>query len=494
MTIIGRADAGLVAAIADWLLGLDVEIRDGRNQEPLFRNCSFEKQPQLLVIFAEDVPEDSLQCTGQTYRLPSATGLIRGDSETLTTRMVGGRVPWEYAFEYTFGKDFEKLMMMRKAFGRAIGSASRIYQALFEADENLPSEFHNDCRSYFPDSFGLAYVQYVYMQFPELRMLRDDMTSTGRISSVIEAVATFEAQMTSIATGCGCWRCSAREGEDPKPPNLIDPQPGVFCLVYMAHSIIKTSRALTGIITELRPMRAGLELMYDDQVTHSRSSHPKGLYSPSPALEPTAVENILEFRSAANPKFGGERMLIDIAGVIFGGDRRTDYYLLENFVSAYAANGLCYFLDMLIEPSMGVARCARVHVIGGRIEHVGRAYDSIYDGGFRPPPYSDADIGTQPPWHSGLFDLLAKTHDGQLEVLVAETMSGLSLEYGISKDSTIRSTFGPARAVQAMYRNEGLVTCSRDGTCPRLPHFADTERAAKACHRSGKPFCRSKIN
>ena len=64
MTIIGGADAGLIAAIADWLLDLDVEIRGGAEHTIRFRSRNSATEPHLLIIYEKDVARDSLQCVG----------------------------------------------------------------------------------------------------------------------------------------------------------------------------------------------------------------------------------------------------------------------------------------------------------------------------------------------------------------------------------------------------------------------------------------------
>lgn len=350
MTVVGGADAGFIAAVADWLLGLDVEIRGGKENDTLFRNRGPEREPQLLVVYEKDVANDSLQCVGQTYRLSDASQVIRREDGFPRDTVLSGRVPWDKALEYTFCKSFERLMDRGQALGSAIGSAARIYQGLFDG-EGSPSEWLNGCRSYFPDSHGPAFVQFILMRFPELESLRDSMTAAANIVNCAEAGRNFDAQMMIIADYCVCHSCCPSKVGLDHPP---EQRP--FCLVYLAHTVTVVSRALSGMITELRPMRSGLELMYQRVV---------GSNGNTPAI---ARANILE-RNGHSTTNGvlGTKEFLQRADIIFGGDRMSDSKG-RDWISALADNGLCCFFDILIDPSFGAGRAAQVHVIGGRIE------------------------------------------------------------------------------------------------------------------------------
>ena len=243
MTIIGGADAGLIAAIADWLLDLDVEIRGGAEHTIRFRSRNSATEPQLLIIYEKDVARDSLQCVGRTYRLSNASQTIRRDDGRRKGGHLSGRVPWETALKDTFGKDFADLMLMRQEVGTAIGHAARLYQGLYEADCNLPWEWLVGCRSYWKESFGRGYVDFVAERFPELEALRGAMNTAVRTPTVEEAGSNLDAQLALIATNCGCKYCYQE-----KPENS-ELKAREFCLVFLAHAIMVISRALSGVCT-----------------------------------------------------------------------------------------------------------------------------------------------------------------------------------------------------------------------------------------------------
>ena len=468
MTIVGGADAGFVAAIADWLLDLRVEIRGRKDtesacEETLFRsnNCHPNDQPQLLVIYQKNVAGDSIHCEGQTYRLPDARQVIRREDGSPRHNGLTGRVSWEKALEHTFNRDFKRLMDLGEVFGDAIGSAAGVFQALCDADERFPQECFRDCRTYFPDSHGPAYVHFVLSRFPELEPLRDYMYSAARSQ---EPWASFSTDINTIATGCACQECCPTEMKDGGAP----PRAG-FCLVYLTYSVIITARALSGMITDICPMRAGLEAMY-------WSINRKSLLSP-----------IIEFNDTTWHTGVGTKVLLQAADTIFGGDSIAKFTGYKDWICAIAENGLCYYFDLLVAPSFGAARAARVHITPGRIEHQGRGYNILRDVGHDSPPHSGSNGIDEKSW-SRFQQALTKGRGGQPEILVEERLDGLSIHYGVIKDSDLCYTFGPARAVHSMCRNEGRIsTCH--GKCIIPAQFKEIREAVGMCIEKEESLC-----
>ena len=471
MTIIGGADAGFIATVADWLLDLSVEIRSGEDYQTLWKNRSLDEASQLLIIYKKDMAKDSMQPVGQTFRLPGGYQVVRRADGTAQQSMLSGRVPWEKALEYTFGRDFHNLMAIKEDFGIAIGNAARIYQGLYEGDENIPSQWLANCRSYFPDSHGLAYAHFILMRFPELEPLRDAVFRAARTSSVIQAGVSFDSHMSAIATACGCGTCCSTESGY---KHLVG---RAFCLTLLAQTIMKTSRALSGMETELCPLRAGLELMF---------------WNTGPSERPaTARENMIE----EEPKWqstDGTLMLLKTSDTLFGASRMgTDVKAFEDYICARADHGLCHFLDILINPSFGAGRAAKVHIISGRIEHEGRAYNLLSDVDSISPTLRGPETA-RPPFLDKYLGEFDKCYGSELTMLVTQRLNGLAVEYAVTKGSKIRQTFGPTRAVHTMCRNEGLVSCGRNSDCLRPPELEIIEKEIVDCCASKKSVCHLK--
>ena len=471
MTVIGGADAGFIATIADWLLDLSVEIRGGKDYETLWKNRSLEETPQLLIIYERNMSRNSMQSVGQTYHLPEGYQIVRRTDGNQQTSILSGRVPWEKALEYTFGRDFTDLMATKEDFGIAIGNAARLYQGLYEGDENILPQWLVNCHSYFPDSHGLAYAHFILMRFPELGPLRDSVFRGARTSSVTEAGGSFDTHMSAIATVCGCDNCCSKEAGT---------KGRAFCLTLLAQTIIRTTRALSGMETELCPLRAGLEMMFWKAIDHTR-----------PAI---ARENIIEDEESDWHSIAGTMTLLKSADILFGASRMESAGALEDWVCARADNGLCYFFDVLINPSFGAGTAAKVHIINGRIEHEGRAFNMLSDMDAKTPPFGGPSYRgrDKPRFLDKHLGELARCYGSQLSVLVTQRLDGLELEYAVSKDSTIILTFGPARAIHTMCCNEGLVSCGRNSECPKPPELEDLEKEILDCRASKKQICHLK--
>ena len=474
VTIVGGADAGFIAALADWLLGLNVEVKGGKDQETRFQNYNDDRQPQLIIIYDDNAQQEGLQCVGKIYRLPDASGMLTSERGALTTTFLGGRVSWDNALDVTFGGDFRRLLGMKQAVGTAIGSAARIYQALSEGDESFSDakeDWRFQCRTYFPNSHGLALVYFTTQRFPELGDLHETIALSALAPTVQEAWMELEASMTTIRNGCGCQRCSEGLARNEGPH-------GHFCLVYLVYTILQIAHALSGIVTQLCPTRVGLELVYE-QVIYDGMRHA------------VVAREHLRDRADHSPSILSQQRL-STALLIFGGNRvtgKTDPRPRKfTSTSAMAINGLCYCFDILLRPSSNLAQAARINIVSGSIEHNGRAYEVLIDGGLyesftlRPPDH--------PPlgWEY-LLPRLADSTGSHLEVLVTERFDGLALEYAVCKDSDTLMTFGPARVVESMSQKQGLVECAREEPCTQSPRIADLLKAIASCSQEKKTFC-----
>ena len=230
------------------------------------------------------------------------------------------------------------------------------------------------------------------------------------------------------------------------------------------------------MITDLCPMRSGLEHMYAKVKAESGKR---------PA---TARGNMIEKWDSFWDSNHGTKIFLARADIIFSGDCIHDLNYMKDWTCAMASNGLCYFLDVLVDPASEAQR-AKVHVVPGRIEHNGRAYEKLSDIDQPTPPMMNTseDMGF---WYTSI-EGLAKGYGGQLEVLVEERLDGLSIKYGLTKDSDLCLTFGPARSVHMLYRNEGLVKC-KGNDCFRVPD--ELKKGIITTLFDDKPFCRIKFN
>ena len=454
MTIIGRADVGFIVAIAEWLIGLEVIITDGNTGETMFTNCTGQQEPRLIAVYERSETKNALYCRGKTYRLPDASSLIMNSRESQEAAILSGRVPWQKALELVFGSDFRRLMRIAHSCARAIGSAAAAFSFLVQSDSDIPFKWRQDCQIRFPESYGSAYVHFAQTLFPELETLNDGMRSAVHLPTFGAAKREYEIQIASIAMACNCSRCC------PLPQSTHDLRrgSGAYCLIALLETIIIIVRSLSGIMSDISPMRAGLEAMYDMHVRKLIPFEQPSDLSPIQRIIENGISEVID-----DP-------LLNIAETIYGGRRHLAYRHPSHFISAIAENGLCYFLDILREPGRAAATVGRVNVIAGRIEHLGRPYHKIQDGGHPDPAFAGKRDHGIPCIFPEDLKTIGRCTNSTVDLLVQETLSAdhipyLSAEYGVNVDNSIIGTFGPGRTVQSLSRNEGLVACSRDGAC-----------------------------
>ena len=96
LTIVGGADAGWLAAFAEWFFGLSVRIVFGPTSEILYPGPSSEHDIRVLIVYNNRDGVDTLSnlvTTDRTYRLSDATSVIRReDFENYSEACVAGRL------------------------------------------------------------------------------------------------------------------------------------------------------------------------------------------------------------------------------------------------------------------------------------------------------------------------------------------------------------------------------------------------------------------
>jgi hypothetical protein len=490
LTLVGVADAGLLAAIGDWLFDLKVAIySETENEEGLrYRNVEDDSETQLTVIYTRRDSRASLTQMGKSVHLQDATSLFKSHAQSKPNqdRVVGGRLPWREAFEGAFGDEFRGLLKMFVLFGTAIGSAARIFLALVNADEDVPEEWLRRNTMYFQDSFGRNFVDFTRNRFPELALksLRAEMEKAVQIDTYKDALAAFESSMGGLAKSCGCKVCSRAVGSVSR-----------YCMVAIAATVIRLARTLSGIspVDGLHPMRAGLEYVYEmTQTRISRLSRQDGK-----TIRPM-ISAIIE--GAIPDLKWTEVSLLRFAHHVFGGQTFHDAND-EPGCSATVFQGICCYLDILREPLQDdYTALARVNVLPGHIQFEGRLFGKL---GEQSTILYDPTSFVQPrPKKCCVPDRVVQTIEqcfgGRLELILTETISKdrtafLEVDYEVRAQDAKRHRFGPARAVRSICRSSGLVRCKKDG-CQSSQAIAQDLAVQFAKASSIIPICNVVIN
>ncbi|KAF4446951.1 hypothetical protein F53441_9467 [Fusarium austroafricanum] len=475
LTLVGVADAGLIAAVGDWLFDFNIAIfvgDDDSGDRLRFRNMDEESEPQLTIIYTRGDAGTSLAQHGRTVHLSDATLLFKSHAQRRPNqdRVLGGRVHWRGAFDGTFGEDFKRLLRIPALFGTAIGSAARIFTGLVNADENLPENWLRRNTIYFPDSFGRNFVEFALYRFPELdsRPLKTEMVNAVRIKTYEEASAEFEGSMSRLANICGCKICSPSnyQPDEAEIGHHVGTRrsPQQYCMVVIAATVIRLVRTLSGInpIHGLHPMRAGIEYIYE--ITQTRIWR----------LSRQDKKNILPIicsiiEGGTSDLKWTEVSLLRFAHHVFGGQTFHD----ENDdpgCSATVFEGICCYLDILRSPKQDDPMAlARVNVLPGHIEWQGRLFHKL---GEKSTSLFDATsfVQSRPKdcVPSRVMNAIESCSGGSLELILTESISRdrralLEVDYEVEDRTGGRHRLGPAIAVRSICRSSGLVTCLNDG-------------------------------
>jgi len=485
ITLCGRADACVIAAIAHFVFDIPFKVVANDTQESL-RPCEDSRQPKLIVLLERGKAlgaSENLEWTERVYLLKNETPFVQtrfGEENTICS----SRVPWKKALTKAFSKSFRQLMEgCRLSFGTAIGSAARIFQAIAEADEKVPEKWLLWCRTYSPKSFGKDYAHFAVYRFPELEDLSEFIDEASRVLSFEEAARKYEGCLETIADVCVCSVCKV---------NQIEPK-HTYCLRALTETIIRTIRCLAGMIVDIQPTRCGLEKMYYEQVRRARDYDSRPV-NPSrkgrgwgAGWGPRRIEaRIIEHIYSQFP----EPTLLAIAERIFSGglirDPTSDPSNLnpslteKDHVSAIRSNGICYYLQAYHGPAQHAAFASTVRVLPGEINWQGRPYPRISDGALHSAgAWQDtrgSSKGSEPQTlvEEKVLKQMEESIYADLQLEVTESLeantASLHAEWGVMVNHNERSRLGIARTATSILRNSGQAACSRIG-CKSSEHI-----------------------
>jgi hypothetical protein len=456
ISIHGPGEAGWLAALAEWLFGLTVTITDENGT--LKYTSQAEGRLANVNIFYKPMDDQvshtrSLQIVDKSFEIGTATELFTGTSTPDTTGMIEwistcGRVEWRECLGATFGIYFETLMKLTSAFGDIFGSAARIFEAIAEADPNLPKTFLYDNQLYAEDSFGAGLILNALRWFPELAKASANIQKAYETTSCAEALAKYQARIELLASCCACDLCVPGDAQIASSIGRNKP-----CLVIIMETIMVLCRlrSTLEVASSLFPHLRGLHRVYHEQVTKRKESIFHGL---------DQLSNILD-----NPRSFNQRM--DAASLLFTARRIYEVAEEAGDVCAISANGVCIYSDSLREPSDDRQLINRIHVIPGQIECHGRSYFCVEE-------WRSDDLGQV--WDDERWmEIQDQAKICTFRVAVRETVRSIAVRYVVvdELDQASGPTFGPLRLATWASTRRGLVSCPEE-------HRADARSAEHA--------------
>ncbi|EGX52175.1 hypothetical protein AOL_s00043g318 [Orbilia oligospora ATCC 24927] len=414
--IVGGADCALIAAIASWLLDLDVEIRTAGSRQVVFKHTSATKRKGaggyfVAIEFTQQSvigPQSQLATRSSGYRrvvevqqLFAPVGEGFSMSATVCTR-----VSWSNALREIFGENSEEALS-----GSISESMGKLFGALM-----LCSLFKNSAFitmiSRPPDSWvyankasqGLGLLSTVERWFPECADTQFSRVAAATYTNYLKLVRGDDQGHHASKAACESILSLGQVHFDSmlkQAQGNCDPAPFIHMSWFLFH--ISRCLSICEVDQSILPSRAGLIFFLE----HSRNyldGHDLGrspgfgfLKPPEVFFRPSSLDfrRLLAAQDALRMTSYEEFTPFTLAQILFSG--KVGYYNSQGRVgnlsnisskSAEVTNGICFVLNSLIRLSHNPEEVGKISIFPGGIHYQGECFNQIMDD---PGPYPVAN-------------------------------------------------------------------------------------------------------
>jgi ankyrin repeat protein len=367
ITIAGGLDCIWLAAISEWALALDVEVRVDSGCTVYRSSTNGDRCfPAVTIIFVSgnEQPTQLSKC----HVVPKGHKFW-GDLDLDQPRFRGGRSEWTNILADAFGPHLISLLQgtLQHSFALILFDASRLAEECYRygpmkrgtqpnsAEHSFPfRRFHFS----HPSSRGQPFLKFAAKRLPELAVAID-VLNQDEVQSYTSA--TWKRAIDRITLECMCEWCSSEQ-------TAYDDYPPQFCLELIAETIIifLWILSVTEMDSSIKPSSHGLQLLYT--IHRGRSHRMKDIrnrrkyWNPTqPAYFPTSSVDIL---TAALAIFSGS--------TDSGSDIRKES-------SALSHDGICVFFKVFEDLNLSPEEASIVRVVAGQIHFQEAKYERIND-------------------------------------------------------------------------------------------------------------------
>ncbi|KAH0566344.1 hypothetical protein GP486_000250 [Trichoglossum hirsutum] len=369
ITITGGLDCIWLAAISEWALALDVEIRVDSGCT-VYRSSANNNRclPAVTIIFVSD-NEQQTQLSN-CYIVPKGHRFWK-DSDSDQPRFRGGRSEWATILADTFGPQLNSLLQgaLQHSFALLLFDASRLAEECYRyglmkrspqpgsAKHSFPFRRFHFSR---PSSRGQPFLKFAAERLPELAVVVDAL---NQVEVQSYTSTTWKELIDRITLECMCGWCRGEQltrDDDDYPPQ--------FCLELITETIVifLWILSVTEMDSSIKPSSHGLQLLYT--IHRGRSHRVKDIrnrrkywYPTQPAYFPTSDVDIL---TAALAIFSGST------------DGRSG---VREELSALSHDGICVFFKAFEDLNLSPEEVSVVRVVAGHINFQGAKYERITD-------------------------------------------------------------------------------------------------------------------
>ena len=383
LTLTGNSDCGWLAALAEWLFSLQVEIVD-QSGNTLYQsrgrrhNKDF-KSYHLTIVRLEDGQSGIRQSMlhSRTHLVPPGSRGFDLRRETSYRHFYQGRSEWSKILTDTFGSSFRQLLKPRiiPLFAQVLYSALFVDGKESGMSRMSPWEdvlFTHDSQQH-RRRFGQM-LDFAAARLPELMEVKkygqdhawelDNLDQNrvkipwssdrstldsfkehfNRSAETVEDKLTAAGYSTALVDACSCSECKAVRQTRLSPSALYIPRDSHQCLCRIATAIFEFIWFLSwlDIDNNIRPSSNGLLNLY------------------SPVFNPPCQIRIACFKEGAFAQV--IRLLTGFGAQVFQNP------------SAVSIHGLCVYRPALENPNKGVRCQLRTRVVPGQIERNDKIY------------------------------------------------------------------------------------------------------------------------
>jgi ankyrin repeat protein len=366
VTIAGGLDCIWLAAISEWLLALDVEIRlSSSNSDSLvYRSSANDHRylPAVTIIFVA-ANEQSIQLS-KCHIVPEGSRFLKAP-EPDDSSFRGGRSEWTDILADTFGARLDSLLKgkIQQHFASLLFHASRLAEECYRygpadcstelgrVDNSFPFRRFNFSHS---SSRGEGFLKYGAKQLPELAAIINTLSQPEHWT---DENARWEDSIDKITLECMCERC--HDGKTQK--KMYPPQ---FCLDLIAETIFTFiwMLSVSEVDSAVKPSAYGLQLLYEmHHGNSSRRSKQKHWNYTQPAYFPTDRVDILTATLA-----------------VFSGSNVGEASVGKE-PSALSRDGICVYFKSFNDLNLLPEDATVIRVVAGSISFEGAKYERIRD-------------------------------------------------------------------------------------------------------------------
>ncbi|KAF3318854.1 hypothetical protein TWF173_005264 [Orbilia oligospora] len=408
--IVGGADCALIAAIASWLLDLDVEIRIAGTGQVVFERASATKRKGpggyfVAIEFTEQSvfgPQSQLATRSSGYRrvvevqqLFAPAGGRVSMSATICTR-----VSWSNVLREIFGENSEEALSgsISESMGKLFGAL--LLCSLFQDEAFIPMHKPPTRTGPTPPypwvyankaSQGLGLLSTVEKWFPECADTQFSRVAAATYTNYLKLAeddqshyASEEARKSILSLGQAHFDSMLKHAQD-----KCNPAPFINMSWFLFH--VSRCLSICEVDQSILPSRAGLIFLLE----HSQNCLIE--YKPLGYRAGITKESFLNLRRLTTQDLltPEEPTPFILAQILFSG--KVGYYKFqdrpENRLnvsnkSAEDANGICFVLNSLIRLSHKLEEVGKISIFPGGIHYQSECFNRIMDD---PGPYPVAN-------------------------------------------------------------------------------------------------------